>query len=868
MTSSDTRGSSGYRHVFTWAQGGSLGKPGFQTIVVDDELEERGLRPRVERVVAGFRAARFVEGTLVCQVVPLEGVRNATLLTTFTALGAVGDHRQGNFLADSIMVHNGWLEEAGWDSYAAFQTLNWPGLRWLDDPANTLRRVASLDLPPLPLESLSLNRLASLQTIPKATFIPLVAALAQGEQDWVFLREMAGSPPELLNRLVRLLPLCLPPRLRRRVREGKTEIFSLRTRGGLGAEPPVCLQGVPAEVATSPSVGTVFDLSGGYPRHGASERALAYARWLWQRVTEEDWDLIRYHYEQTTAKPNQDPLEELPAAGPARPADPSEAPSLQPLPGLPQAPPVQPERASAPAQQRAKATVGEPVVLQRRRDVWQQRRILEYEGWKVAQDLEQQMQTLIDTLRTQLEQSQGQALELMTGLQGEIQQRLDEEKKWAQEHQKEVAKLFQQQSKELREERNRLFGQIKKEARETHEQERKALTSLLNNIERVFSEDRRLRRENHDEAIALLVGDPPREVATTEPRLPLKKRERHEEPEGRESSAARDEDLKGTGPRGRDAAKKPSMGQQVIKPKQGRRLWNRFPDLLGKPIVFVPLAAILSIALGFLAIVAYEAIRDRNSEPWKAEEAKKREKINNERSLLARNALEECAKLGTEGSSIQASDLDDQGKALKTKCDNFLLAYQLQSQVTSNGAALTQAVLKLHKESLDLPENNTCVEDLSISNKFGEDSRVLLAKLLTGCKSQSSPVDDRQAVESYLRDRFQFEVTLSEPTGDGQFDLTVGSPIFGEKGDNNEQDNLLIPLRLAAETAADFALFADWEDISDRKKLIAGYSNVLSPQDRAWIEYVIANLPEGVPSKEKLQKRLEDLKKQEEELAG
>jgi hypothetical protein len=292
----------GLRHLFT-ARSARQGEPGgFQTVARSSTLRNV---EAVEELVAGYQAPE-AEAPPCRQLLPVPGRSSAYALTTFTPTGRTPDDRPGNYWAETVVVPASWLEQAGWDAAAAFAAIDWQGPRDL----------ASLpeELPPVELPALAAGPLSRLEALPRAVpenlLYPLLLAAIQQSHGLLPVRllEAPGAEPRLLEDVVSLLPLVVPPALRTYRDGGQRRCLTLRTRSPRGGMTPAAdVTGFPAAAAAELEQergGMVIDLGGTLPPPEVPDRfGQAYARWLTGVLREGRWEELEERYAEEITGP-------------------------------------------------------------------------------------------------------------------------------------------------------------------------------------------------------------------------------------------------------------------------------------------------------------------------------------------------------------------------------------------------------------------------------------------------------------------------------------------------------------------------------------------------------------------------------------
>jgi hypothetical protein len=278
MIGGSDRLATGWRHLYTWARGGSLGAPGFQTVARSKALDDRRLRA-LERAVSGLRPPTD-RPCLVLQPSPSDEGRS--VLTRSVPTGRSDDGRPGGFLADSVVVPDAWLSAAGWNLEAAFRAVPWGAADSLDqadggDGGPALLPDEELPAPPaagaaeIRAALARLDRLLPDPELRAALFQTLYwQAESAGPGETIHVVAAPEMPPEDFEALLLLLPLALPAAERVRAVEGRPgESRSLRlgTSAAPGSLEAPDLLGVPyallEEARRAP--GLVFDLAQSVP---------------------------------------------------------------------------------------------------------------------------------------------------------------------------------------------------------------------------------------------------------------------------------------------------------------------------------------------------------------------------------------------------------------------------------------------------------------------------------------------------------------------------------------------------------------------------------------------------------------------------
>ena len=303
----------GLHHIFMPSDSGSLGARGFQTAAasLDIQLDE-DLRQHIEDAVRALRAPSNLE-IPIHQVVPIrqDGSLRRWLISRSIPKASTASERGGHFLVESFLVHEDWLASSGWDLDAVILSLPWVGVQY----RNHLQPDDSLPpLPLIPVTPQNLKRLNLLTRLPgssRTALVEAVVGLRPSRSAAAFVAGHLGQAPlesEDLERLIRLLPLLLPPTCRWTLfNEPKGRPLSLRTL----ADPRREQGTVDLEGFWSPSpgsrnmparrkgLGRTVDLEGPSPAAPSlPQELLAYAGWLDRCLEKQDWGSLAALYRQ------------------------------------------------------------------------------------------------------------------------------------------------------------------------------------------------------------------------------------------------------------------------------------------------------------------------------------------------------------------------------------------------------------------------------------------------------------------------------------------------------------------------------------------------------------------------------------------
>ena len=297
------------RHVYTSATAGALGVTGFQTVAASREIWQRDeVRRRIEDAVSALRPSDDVDHP-IHQVVsipwpakePVDGEERRLVSRSIHA-GPTANQRSGNFLVESFLVPQAWLERGADDLDAVVDGLPWSG-------PGVHREIQGDDLlPPVRLGEIpnpGLRRLEAVAVLPESgrrSVLEAVVGLAERRSALRLVSARTLSSREL-ETLIRRLPLLLPPACRWVFHPDSAEARPLSLRSlssGDRAQYPVDLDAAPrSPLATRPKhVGTMVDLD--EPRRAAAPLAdhlLAYVEWLGRRLEARDWKAIQQLYD-------------------------------------------------------------------------------------------------------------------------------------------------------------------------------------------------------------------------------------------------------------------------------------------------------------------------------------------------------------------------------------------------------------------------------------------------------------------------------------------------------------------------------------------------------------------------------------------
>ena len=360
-------GFQGYRHLLTSAPARGAAGAGFRTVAAAAELD--AVRPELERKVGRYRRTGPAAGHRTRQLLHWDREGEFCLLTTFTPLGEGPDGRSGNYLAESLLVPSAWLAGFAWDPDAAFEAVDWRGPGALDelDP--------DAALPPEDLTAPSpgpLARLAALAEDVRGEALDrllLGMVRASGGRERLAVVEADERRPAVLERVVALLPLAVPP-AGRRVPGGPSGLpLELRTRGPADGMPEVHVAGVAAgeRDAADRDGRRVVDLAGVLPVDEVVDPAgYEYVEWLKRVIAGGRWDELERLYELADEVPADELFRRFPSLRERAARGGVEA-GRRPLPGSGGAGGSAPPRPPAPAR----------APLPARRERWAGRRELE-----------------------------------------------------------------------------------------------------------------------------------------------------------------------------------------------------------------------------------------------------------------------------------------------------------------------------------------------------------------------------------------------------------------------------------------------------------------------------------------------------------
>lgn len=333
----------GYRHLYTVAERGSLGAPGFQSIACSAEIEE-SVR-ELEEIVGGFRSSDPDGDRQSRQVVQMYDP-DFYALTTFTPLAPSPASRSGNYWAETFVIPAVWLGQGDWDLGAAFESLPWRGP---EDPKTFGDWPHALGAPELlpPLSSRPREGLESLrEMVAEPVLFELVLAVAQLTQTrrTIQVIERGEAVLEHAPYLGLLLPLVLPPVVRKFVDGKRERTFQVRTWSRPGKGPKVDIETVSADDAhpSPPPDVRVLDPRGSVADRGADRQGYAYAAYAARLIAAGDWESLLSLYAQVD--PSLSARRFLQDFRPPAPAASAPDPAVHPTPVPPRAAAVPKEK--------------------------------------------------------------------------------------------------------------------------------------------------------------------------------------------------------------------------------------------------------------------------------------------------------------------------------------------------------------------------------------------------------------------------------------------------------------------------------------------------------------------------------------------
>ena len=408
----------GYRHLFTSAPARGEAGAGFRTVAAAAELD--AVRGELERKVGRFRRTEPADGPPTRQLLHWDREGEFCLLSAFTPLGEGPDGRSGNYLAESVLVPSAWLAGLDWDPAAAFASVDWRGPGVLDE-LDEGRALPPEELPaPAPA---ALDRLARLAEDVRGEALDrllLGTVRAAGGRERLVVVEADERRPEVLDRVVALLPLALPPACRRA--PGAPAVpLELRTRGPAEGMPDVHVAGVAAgdRDAADRDGRWVVDLAGALPVDEIVDpEGYEYVEWLKGVVSGGRWDELARLYAVADEVPAGEIFRRFPTLR-ERAARPGPAATRPAGSRTAEAPPPKPStaRTDAPAGREAEepppAAAAAP--LPARRERWAGRRGLEAVAASGHEAYREELDEVVALLRAENERALAELRETLEG---------------------------------------------------------------------------------------------------------------------------------------------------------------------------------------------------------------------------------------------------------------------------------------------------------------------------------------------------------------------------------------------------------------------------------------------------------------------